>query len=384
MLTSAIRRSTGDWFRLQTCKGLPWGLVLSGLLVLAGCTQTSSSPSPPDWEEPALPFNPRTYVLQRAPASPDIDGRLEDEEWQETEWTAPFVNNRGPDHDPPSVKTRAKMMWDEDFLYIAAELEEPDVRASFTTRDTSIWRENAFELFIDPTGDTHNYYEFQINARETRWDLLLTKPYRDGGRSLSAWDIRGLKMATDVQGTLNDPSDEDEGWTVELALPWSVLEEAAPGGRPPQDGEQWRLNLTRMQWPVSVVDGQYVQDSTGNESIAWSPHGERGYHTPERWGIVQFSQREVGREPVPVEVSPNESVKWALRQLYYRQQQFREAHDRFATTLSELEAGDISIPDRPFDPDLQATQTMYEITASGVDGSTVHLRQDGKVWTTEE
>lgn len=358
-------------------------MLLCILLFFAGCTSERPSASSLDWEEPALSFHPRTYVVQRALEAPQVDGRLAEASWQEAAWTAPFVHNRGPDRPAPEFRTRAKMMWNDTYLYIGAELEEPHVRAEFVTRDTTVWRENALELFIDPTGDTHHYYEFQINARETIWDLMLTRPYRDGGRPLSAWDLRGLKRAVDVQGTLNDPSDEDEGWTVELALPWSVLKEAAPEQRRPQDGEQWRLNMTRMQWPASIVNGGYERDTTENTPIAWSPHGTRGFHTPERWGIVRFSQTEVGTAVDSVTVSPNAQVKWALRRLYYRQQQFHEANDRYATSLSQLGATDISIPDRSFEPTLQATQTMYEITAPGVNGTTVHLRQDGKTWTTE-
>ena len=186
------------------------------------------------------------------------------------------------------------------------------------------------------------------------------------------------------QGTFNDPSDEDEGWTVELALPWSALAEAAPHGERPTPGDRWRLNLTRMQWPVIIVEDGYVRDTTDAEPIAWSPHGDRGFHTPERWGIVAFSARTVGTEPDAVSLTATDRVRWALRRLYYRQQQFHDAHGRYATSLSELDAAGVSVPGRAFDPTLQATSTMYELTASGVDGTTVHLRQDGKVWVTAD
>jgi hypothetical protein len=331
-----------------------------------------------------LPFNPRTYTIQRAASPLQIDGHLDEGAWTEAPWTAPFVNSIGRDAPAPPFRTQAKMMWDERYLYVAAKLEEPHVRAAFTTRDTTVWRENAFELFIDPNGDTHHYYEYQINARETQWDLLLTKPYRDGGTALSAWDIRGLKKGVAVQGTLNDPSDDDESWTVELALPWSVLAEAASDGRP-ADGDQWRMNLTRMQWPVTVVDGEYVQDSTDSDASSWSPQGGSGnFHKPERWGIIEFSDAPVGSAPDSVRISSTERAKWALRRLYYRQNDHREEHGTYASSLRALDASEISLDDRPFDPVLQTTQSGYEITAPGANGLTVHIRHDGKVWTTEK
>lgn len=334
-------------------------------------------------ERPA--FNPRTYVAPRAATAPEIDGRLQDRAWSSTRWTRPFMDSRGPAHPTPEFRTRAKMTWDDDYLYLAAELEEPDVRASFTTRDTTVWRENAFEVFIDPTGDTHNYYEYQINARETQWDLLLTKPYRDGGIPISAWDVRGLKKAVAVQGTLNDPSDEDEGWTVELAFPWSVLAEAAPGGAPPDSGDQWRMNLTRMQWPVQVVDGSYVQDSTNNKEAAWSPQGKGGgYHKPDRWGFVEFADTPSESNADSIHISVNERVKWALRRLYYRQNLYRDEHGAYAESLSALNANEISVPTHSFEPSLSTTQSMYEIAAPGEGTTVVHIRHDGRVWITED
>ena len=121
-----------------------------------------------------------------------------------------------------------------DYLYVGADLEEPDVWATLTTRDSVIYQENDFEIFIDPDGDTHEYYELEINALNTVWDLMLVQPYRDGGPAIDAWDIAGLKTAVHVRGTLNRPGDKDDGWSIEIAMPWKVLAEAAPGARAPR------------------------------------------------------------------------------------------------------------------------------------------------------
>ena len=98
----------------------------------------------------------------------------------------------GPGGGDPKFRTRFKMVWDDEYLYLGAEMEEPHVRASVTGRDGDIFRDNAFELFIDPDSDTHEYYELDINAFGAYWDLLLVKPYRDGGPAVAAWDIQGL------------------------------------------------------------------------------------------------------------------------------------------------------------------------------------------------
>ena len=85
------------------------------------------------------------------------------------------------------------MLWDDAYFYIGAELEEPHVWATLTEHDSVIFHDNDFEVFIDPDGDNHEYYEFEINALGTYWDLLLPKPYRDGGKADNSWEIPGLK-----------------------------------------------------------------------------------------------------------------------------------------------------------------------------------------------
>ena len=102
------------------------------------------------------------------------------------------------------------MLWDETYFYIAAELEEPNVWGTLTEHDSVIFHDNDFEVFIDPDGDNHEYYELEINALNTEWDLFLKKPYRDGGPAINEWEIPGLKTATHTKGKINDPTDLDE------------------------------------------------------------------------------------------------------------------------------------------------------------------------------
>jgi thiamine biosynthesis lipoprotein ApbE len=340
----------------------------------------------PDLE--ATPFSPQRSICYRASSPLRIDGRLAEAAWTSIEWSAPFVDIEGDRRLRPRFRTRVKMLWDDEFLYLGAEMEEPDVWATLTERDSVIFRDNDFELFIDPDGDTHNYYELEVNALGTVWDLMLLKPYRDGGPALHAWDIAGLKVGVDVRGTINRPGDRDEGWTVEIAMPWKALAEAAPGRRAPKPGEQWRINFSRVEWQVDVADGRYAKrlaPDTGRplpeDNWVWSPQGAINMHMPERWGFVQFADAPVGTASTTFVEDPNERVKWALRRLYYRQRRFAASHDgHYATDLAALDAGNISVDGIAFKPTMQVTDSLYEIVAAGFHGSIVHIRQDGKVW----
>ena len=281
------------------------------------------------------------------------------------------------------------MFWDDEFFYVAADLEEPHLWATLTERDAVIFQDNDFELFIDPDGDTHDYYELEVNALGTVWDLMLVQPYRDGGPAIHAWDIAGLHVGVDVRGTLNRPDDRDRGWTVEIAMPWTILREAAPNRAAPRPGDQWRVNFSRVQWQLDIKDGAYAKrpdPKTGKplpeDNWVWSPQGAIDMHMPERWGFVQFSAATAGAPPDSFVENRNERVKWALRRLYYRQRQFRAKNGRYAGDLQALDAANVRVEGLDFQPSMQATDSLYEIRANGFDGAVVRIRQDGKVWLT--
>ena len=193
----------------------------------------------------------------------------------------------------PRFKTQAKMAWDDEYFYVGGEAGRAAcLGRRLTEHDAVIFQDNDFEVFLDPDGDNHQYYEVEINALGTEWDLRLVKPYRDGGPALNEWEIPGLKKGVHVQGTLNDASDEDEGWTVEMAFPWKVLAEFTEKATPPKDGDQWRVNFSSVQWLHTVEDGKYVKvPGRREDNWVWSPQGVIDMHRPEKWGYVQFSEK---------------------------------------------------------------------------------------------
>jgi len=318
-----------------------------------------------------------------------LDGKLTEAAWIAAPWSDRFVDISG-DIDGtrrPPLTTRVKMLWDDDFLYIGADLEEPHLWGTLETRDSVIFQDHDFEVFIDPDGDTHDYFEIEINARNTIWDLMLIQPYRDGGPAIHGWDIAGLRTAVHLRGTINRPGDSDDGWSVELAIPWKMLAEAAPRRARPRDGDQWRVNFSRVEWQLDVRDGRYTKrpdPKTGKplpeDNWVWSPQGAINMHMPERWGVVQFSGAAAGTATTPFVEDRNDRVKWALRRLYYRQRDYRAAHGRYANDLSLLNAGDIAVDGLALEPSLQVTDSLYELRAEGFDGAVVRLRQDGRVW----
>lgn len=324
---------------------------------------------------------PQGYVCYQAPGPVKLDGRLDEAAWQAAPWTENFVDIEGGAKPKPRFRTRAKMLWDDEYFYVAAELEEPQVWGTLTQHDTVIFNDNDFEVFIDPDGDSHEYYEFEMNALNTGWDLRLKKPYKDGGPALNEWEIPGLKTAVHINGTLNHPADADVGWTLEIAFPWKALAEFAGRKTPPAEGNQWRVNFSRVEWLTDIVDGKHRKRPDKKEdNWVWSPQGIVDLHRPEKWGYVQFTRKKIGT--VAFAPDPAAAAKTQLHQIYYAQRAYHDKNKRWATTLDELT---LNVEAKtPAPPTLKITPDGYEVTVvvKLPNGKTqrCHIRQDARVW----
>lgn len=354
-------------------------------LCVAGCSKAAEPFG--RLPQPQIAFAPKNYVCYRTVSAPVIDGVLQESSWRQVPWTEDFVDIEGDLKPAPVFRTRAKMLWDDDYFYIAAELQDPDVWATLTQRDTIIFYDNDFEVFIDPDGDTHQYYELEINALNTVWDLLLIKPYRDGGPAVHAWDIAGLKTAVSIQGTLNDPSDTDQGWTVEMALPWQILKECAHKETPPKFGDHWCVNFSRVQWQLQKHDGGYhkmIDPKTGKpfaeDNWVWSPQGLINMHYPEMWGFVQFSDKIADDGNDEFLFNPEENAKWLLRQIYYQQRNYFEQFGRYADRLADLNLKDLQAEGYQFPPRIHITPNLFEARLISVGGDKqLFINQEGRI-----
>ncbi len=360
----------------------------AGLLLIVGA---ASAVPPVRIPEPKTPFAPFEYVCRRAAGPVDVDGRLDETTWADADWTEVFGDIEGASKPAPRFRTRVQMLWDDAYLYIGAYLEEPHVWATLTARDSIIFQDNDFEVFVDPDGDTHAYYELEMNALNTVWDLLLVKPYRDGGPAVHAWDIQGLKTGVNVLGTLNDPSDRDKAWTVEIALPFAVLKECIPG-KPerPAAGDQWRVNFSRVEYRVETDGGAYIKvkdAGTGKplpeDNWTWTPQGVINIHYPEMWGYVQFSSKTPGKGREKFDRRADEKVKWALRRIYYAEWAHFYENSGFGADIGALGLKDekaLRIKGWSFPPVIQTTASLFEAVYASKGGESWHIRQDGLVW----
>ncbi|GEL12052.1 Carbohydrate family 9 binding domain-like [Flavobacterium glycines] len=324
---------------------------------------------------------PKNYVAYKTSEKIQIDGDELETSWSKAEWTDAFIDIEGVEK--PKFNTKVKMLWDDKNYYILAKIQEPHVWANLKQHDTIIFYNNDFEVFIDPDGDTFNYYELEINALNTAWDLFLTKPYREKNVVLNDWNNTGLQSAVKIQGTLNNPADTDEGWTLEIAIPWASYQKSFGEDNVPRD-KFWRVNFSRVNWQHDIVNGKYERkkDASGKYlpeyNWVWSPQGVINMHEPEKWGYVYFTSKEIGNK-VTFTIPQDEKIKWELFELYRAQKQFLAKNKKWAVAINQLTKSVIKVGTNVITPKLENHSFGWNISVkSPFSSKTFIIKEDGQ------
>lgn len=330
----------------------------------------------------------RAYISKKATDKIIVDGNANEESWKNASWTAKFVDIEGDKKPKPYFDTQVKMTWDDTYFYFYAEMEEPHVWAKLTERDAVIFYDNDFEIFIDPDGDTHYYTEFEMNAFNTVWDLLLTRPYRDGGHAIDQFDIPGLQSAVQIDGTLNDPSDKDKGWSVEVAIPWASFKETTRVSSPPKNNDIWRVNFSRVQWETEVIDGEYVKKKnkdTGKNlpenNWVWSPQRAIAMHEPEFWGEVIFKENPDSKDDFYADFG-SEEVRQVLYDIHRKQIQNKRTHGTYSAEKDSLLSQESFQVGRKIEWLIQADQYRYHVIMQHPFDAGIywHIDETGRLW----
>ncbi|MDR3697964.1 carbohydrate-binding family 9-like protein [Mucilaginibacter sp.] len=285
---------------------------------------------------------PKSYVVTYTKTPPVIDGDINDPVWQQAKWSNDFRDIEGDLKPNPPLQTNVKMLWDDSCLYIAAQVRDPHVWAYIKNHDEIVFRDNDFEVFINPNNTTHQYFELEYNARNTVFDLFLNKPYRNGGTPMFSWDAEGMRSAVKVKGTVNDPTDTDKGWTIEIAIPFKAIS-LANNVQVPSEGSLWRINFSRVEWDTRPENGKYVKlkDNAGHNlpehNWVWSPQGVVDMHCPERWGYLSFTKSNINNTGFSLPYF--ELQKRYLWLVYYQEGLWHHKHNVYTASLKAFGLG---------------------------------------------
>jgi hypothetical protein len=246
-------------------------LFWSAFLALTCLAQMIVTPVQAQAERPDLAPIP-TYEVHRAKVAPIIDGHLDDAAWRAAK-PVTFVFP-WPEQTGKKQKTVARLAWDNDNLYVAYECEDSDIIAVHTEHDDPTYKDDAVELFIAPPGAKNLYLGLEMNARAVLYDYLNLFPQR----LLKNYDLRGVQLAVSINGTLNVTGDQDQGWNLEVAIPWRSFADLADDPVP-KPGDRWRANMNR--WDGTEPNRRLSQ---------WSDSGmlKPDPHNPDRFGYLVF------------------------------------------------------------------------------------------------
>ena len=324
---------------------------------------------------------PNSYVCYRTDGKIKIDGKLNEKSWQKAEEITAFVDISGEGFPKPRYATMAKMLWDDDYLYVGAELSDPHVWADIKTHDEIVYYNNDFEIFIDPDGDAHNYFEIEVNAIGTIFDLAIEKPYR----SLTPTFVHcpGLKVKTKVHGTLNNPKDQDEGWTVEFAIPRKAIAQSFDNYL--QAGNYIRLGFSRVEWQFDLDGTKYSRKKESNgkylpeDNWTWGPTGMVAMHMPERWGFVYLSGNKVGSKKEKFQYPAEFEAERLLWAMFYAQEEQFSKQGRYFSRIEDfgLTSKEMAMLPAGAKISVEAISHYYEITITKADGKQIYIDQDG-------
>ena len=243
-------------------------VALAGFGGVAGCAGPAVQP-------PAAPSVARPVFPCRFASGPIvIDGKLDEAAWTE----APVIDGFRVPWEPGSRSarsvTRARVLWNSDNLYLAAEMDDGDLYADVTEHDGNTWDNDVFEVFLKPAADKPAYYELHVNAANAVFDLFL--PRRGHVGRFKRHHQFHIESAVKLRGTLDAWADKDEGWTVEIRIPWSDLQ---PTGGRPEPGADWRFALCRYDFDVAHEQPEL-------STIA--PLSRRDFHHHEDYATLRF------------------------------------------------------------------------------------------------
>lgn len=267
---------------------------IAAILLFFAVSQLTIAAVPVDISDRKLDPVPE-YVVMRAESALTIDGKMDEPAWQKAnpvELAFPWEEQTGE-----KQKTTARLLWDDQNLYVFFDCEDKDVTAKMTERDSQTYLDDCVEIFVnaDPTQIERPrppqtdeastspslqaerivfFYGLETNASGVYSDFLFCHPRLN----LIRLNMDGVQVGTTIDGTLNDSTDTDKGYTVELSIPLANYKELA-GPIPPKDGAVWLANISR--W-----------DGTGDirRLSIWSDSGLKipNPHNPDRYGRLVF------------------------------------------------------------------------------------------------
>jgi hypothetical protein len=206
---------------------------------------------------------------------------LDEPAWQKAARLAPFVHSDTMQQ--ARVNTEVRVLYDAAALYLGWICDDADIQATFKDRDSRFWEEEVVEFFVTParvtSGALNQYFELQWNPLGGTFDAIIANTLGPDGRSKEfkgdwSYTASSMTFAVKADGSVQNSSDRDQRWTVEVRIPFADLKVT-----PAKPGDVWRANFYRFN-----------RDRDREvEQLSWSPTIWPGFHQPMRFGYLRFA-----------------------------------------------------------------------------------------------
>jgi hypothetical protein len=223
--------------------------------------------------------NNSSYSVKRLKKNMKIDGNWNKSQWRRAK-TIELTNYMLPE---PAFRpvVRAKMMYDDDNLYVIFRVNDRYVRSVIEEYNGPVSTDACVEFFFSPdTSLRERYFNLEINAGGTplmAYHIFHQKEYQ----KFSIEDLKKIEIAHSLPNKVDPEIVSPIIWTVEYKLPLSVLEKFSSVIHP-KPGVTWRANF-------------YNTASKGSNPhhITWSfveNLETNSFHQPQFFGQIKFTK----------------------------------------------------------------------------------------------
>ncbi len=159
------------------------------------------------------PEEPAKINVVKASQPISIDGKLDEASWLAASPITSFIQKDPTQGDPASMPTEARILFDEEYLYVGAICKtingRSDIRTQNMQRDFQYFQNDMFGIAIDGFLDKRNAMAFQTNPHGTQREILVMDDQIFNREWSGLWKVRTQIL--------------DSAWVVEMAIPWKTL-----------------------------------------------------------------------------------------------------------------------------------------------------------------
>jgi len=234
-------------------------------------------------------FNSQAIAMQNEGSAPIrvakaseeiiVDGMANDKDWIKAS-TYPLSHFYGVNKPTDKQASSVKILWDDSHLYFFFQAEDHYLTARETERDGVPYYDDCFEVFLIPSAKPIKlHYGFEVNLNKTANDFIfLNDFYQNSNVSLKSYNPT-YRVKTRTEGSLNDNSDKDVGWSMEVAIP--IKEFHSQQFTTVQRGTVWNILIIRQ-------DRNDASGERRSTSTLFPLTEGRGVHDPMVFGQIMF------------------------------------------------------------------------------------------------